>query len=261
MDQNQTLGMICGYFLSRFDSQAYEYLGFSSKKKAHEKLASALNVKTNSIKNWRDEFDPVHANDRVGWHQRPMLPSRIATVEALGGLDLNVLGYFLTTALKFGPEHVDLKKLVSAVDLSVSEEQEERTYVPRGPTGRKAEEFFIGYHAQSGQPQEGDLQDMREEGCGFDFQLLSDGKEVAIEVKGLAGEQGGISFTSKEWEVARERGENYYVALVRNVDSSSPEVTLIQNPAERLTPRQSHYVEFRVRYNASESELRDCISE
>lgn len=30
MERNHVLGMICGYYLSRFDSVAYSHLGYSS---------------------------------------------------------------------------------------------------------------------------------------------------------------------------------------------------------------------------------------
>ena len=76
MERSHVLGMVCGYYLSRFDVAAYQRLGHGSQRATHDALAAALDVQSASIKNWRDEFDPVHDNDRQGWHRREMAPSR-----------------------------------------------------------------------------------------------------------------------------------------------------------------------------------------
>lgn len=84
MERNHVLGMVCGYYLSRYDVEAYESLGFEDWKAAYESIGRALGVPAGSIRNWRDEFDPVHDNPRKGWHRRPMAPSRIRMIESLG---------------------------------------------------------------------------------------------------------------------------------------------------------------------------------
>lgn len=82
MRQDHILGMACGYYLSR-EPDAYRSLGFGTMNATHEALGHALGVPAGSIKNWRDEFDPVHDNGRAGWHKRPMVPSRIRAIELL----------------------------------------------------------------------------------------------------------------------------------------------------------------------------------
>ena len=37
-------------------------------------MGYALGSKPASVKNYRDEFDPLFPNDRQGWHKRPMRP-------------------------------------------------------------------------------------------------------------------------------------------------------------------------------------------
>ena len=54
MQRSHVLGMICGYFLSRFDRRAYERLGYPNQQAAHDALGAALDVPPESIKNWRD---------------------------------------------------------------------------------------------------------------------------------------------------------------------------------------------------------------
>ncbi|HQL50012.1 MAG TPA: hypothetical protein PLR91_02355 [Kiritimatiellia bacterium] len=85
MKRNHILGMACGYYLSRFDAEAYRSLGLGNQQETHRALARALSVPGRSIRNWRDEFDPIHDNDRMGWHKREMAPSRVRMVELLGG--------------------------------------------------------------------------------------------------------------------------------------------------------------------------------
>ncbi|MEA5467512.1 HNH endonuclease [Spirulina sp. 06S082] len=63
---------IVAYYLSRFDRNAYQKLGFGNMTETHKKIASILNLSTNTIKNFRDAFDPYHENPRRGWWQREL---------------------------------------------------------------------------------------------------------------------------------------------------------------------------------------------
>ena len=101
MERNRVLGMICGYYLSRFDEEAYARLGYATQQDTHEALGQTLGVPAESIKNWRDEFDPVHENTRQGWHKREMYPSRrraIEILETLSGNELFDLVQAITTS-------------------------------------------------------------------------------------------------------------------------------------------------------------------
>jgi 5-methylcytosine-specific restriction protein A len=83
MKQSNALALIVAYYLSKYDDLAYEQLGFKKGQKtaAHKELGRILGVNSNSVKNMRDEFDPIHDNPRAGWHQRPLRPSRAKVVE------------------------------------------------------------------------------------------------------------------------------------------------------------------------------------
>ena len=115
MQRSHVLGMICGYFLSRFDRRAYERLGYPNQQAAHDALGAALDVPSESIKNWRDEFDPVHDNPRRGWHRREMNPSRRRTIEALGDRSEDEL-YGLVMAVMADPAGRSADQLVQAID-------------------------------------------------------------------------------------------------------------------------------------------------
>ena len=86
MKESHTLALIVANYLSKYDKEAYKDLGFSTSSDAHKQIGRALGVNPNSIKNMRDEFDPLHDNPRVGWYQRPLRPSRAKVVESFQDL-------------------------------------------------------------------------------------------------------------------------------------------------------------------------------
>ena len=250
MERRHILGMVCGYYLSRFDSQAYARLGFETKRATHEALGRALNVPADSIKNWRDEFDPVHDNPRQGWHKREMHPSRRRTLEIFGSLTENEIFNLVKeiTALPVGDA---ADKLVASVSESdTSGEEDSGTYSLRGPTGIRAENAFIAFYNEHQKPFPGSLVDRRYDQCGFDFEIVAGSPRVAIEVKGLTGESGGVTFTDKEWRIAREMGEFYYLALVRHV-ATDPDVSLLRNPRAILDAKMRTYTIVQVGWSIS----------
>jgi hypothetical protein len=111
-----------------------------------------------------------------------------------------------------------------------------RVFVPRGATGRRAEEKFLDWFNADSLPFAGEIRDRREDGCGYDFHV-SGQEELLIEVKGLAGREGGILLTDKEWETAKEH-RNYRVFLVYDLNTDTPEWAILDNAAS-LRPRRS----------------------
>lgn len=250
MKESHALALIVAYYLSRFDDIAYKQLGFSSITETHRTIGQILGVKPSSVKNMRDEFDPLHANLRVGWHRRPMLPSRARVVESFHGLSEEELRDVVLEVIS-NPDFsksVDFRDVISSLVNIEGKGQQESVFVVRGPTGRKAEEYFIKYHRETGHPVTGELVDTRDDGCGYDFHITSNGQRFFVEVKGLDAEVGGVSFTSKEWDIACEAGDRYYLVLVRNL-SSEPIVLVVQNPAKMLSPKKRVFTTVQVRWN------------
>lgn len=56
--KNRDKLILCGLFLSKFDTFGLKKLGFSSFTEAFNVLGYALEAKAMNIKNYRDEFDP-----------------------------------------------------------------------------------------------------------------------------------------------------------------------------------------------------------
>src|SRR5579862_8122184 len=62
--------ILSGLYLSKYDSVGLKKLGFESFLEAFNVIGYALGGKPASIKNYRDEFDPMFPNRRKGWHKR-----------------------------------------------------------------------------------------------------------------------------------------------------------------------------------------------
>lgn len=62
--------ILVGLYLSKYDSIGLKHLGFDSFVEAFNVFGYAIGSKPASIKNYRDEFDPLFPNRRKGWHKR-----------------------------------------------------------------------------------------------------------------------------------------------------------------------------------------------
>lgn len=250
--------LIVAYYLSRFDDAAYSNLGFDNKTRAHSALGNMLATNPNTLKLRRDDFDPLHGH-RVGWYQTKLSPRLAKVVETFQELSIEELNdivlEILTDPKKFRST-VEWQSILLPIDLSSGPKRKfDFPFIARGPTGRHAEEFFVAWHKSYSLPIAGNLSDKRDFGCGYDFLIEMDGKEFFVEVKGLDGSEGGVAFTSKEWDTAREKKEKYFVVLVRNL-STVPDPLVIQNPAKVLNAKKYIYRPVQVRWTVSESELR-----
>ncbi len=58
--------ILVGLYLSKFDDEAIENLGFKGVTEAFNTLGYSIGSKPASIKNYRDEFDPFFPNPRKG---------------------------------------------------------------------------------------------------------------------------------------------------------------------------------------------------
>ena len=140
MKENNSLALIVAYYLSKFDKTAYQNLGFGTSKKTHEEIGKVLDVNPNSVKNMRDEFDPIHENPRAGWYQRPLRPSRKKVLESFQHLDEEELRDVVLSILNNNDlnSNQDFAGIVSNISKIESNKNSSSTYAVRGPTGRKA---------------------------------------------------------------------------------------------------------------------------
>ena len=239
--------IIISYYLSRFNNEALENLGYKSWKDAFEDLSRILQINKHTIKNWRDEFDPFHGH-RAGWHQRQprkTISNIISQFEQLEEYDVRSIveeiihGNYIALPL---------------IDTSETTVISNPIFILRGPTGRKAEQFFIEYHNTNNLPLAGKLIDTRDLGCGYDFEIIADNHKHFLEVKGLAGNIGGLLFTNKEWETAKQKRSKYTVCLVSNINDA-PEILFINDPFSKLNPKKNIIQTVQVQWSVSNNEL------
>ncbi len=254
MEKSHKLTLYISFYLSRFNNEALAKLKYSTWKAAFEDIGGKLGVKPQSVKNWRDEFDPLFSH-RAGWYQRPMSPSRVKVAQALEELNESqirgIVNDILTGKIKDEPDQED--QLLSIVTDDRKNEGT-RKFIMRAPTGKAAENYFIQYYNKTFLPKKGELLDCRDLGCGYDFKIQSDVLDTYVEVKGLAEISGGILFTDKEWKVATDKGENFFLCIVRKVNET-PVIRFIQNPVSKLNPRKNIYTTIQVNWSVSESQL------
>jgi hypothetical protein len=136
----------------------------------------------------------------------------------------------------------EVKRILT--DLSSQDEDESAPegtvvvrFLPRGRTGRRAEELFLNWFHEGALPFSGSLSDRREDGCGYDFHINDGGAELLVEVKGLAELEGEVALTDKEWFTARNT-PNYWLFVVYSVHSDTPQWKIIENITS-LSPRRS----------------------
>jgi hypothetical protein len=187
-----------------------------------------------------------------------MSPSRANVALALESLDESEIRTIVEDILsgKIKNDTDNLNQLLKIAD-EISDNEKKSYFILRGPTGKKAEQFFIEQHRKNSLPFVGELIDTRDLGCGYDFEIKSSTKTHYIEVKGLASEQGGILFTNKEWETAQKYRDQYVIALVSNIDVL-PLIRFISNPTEALKPKRKIVTTIQTQWSVSNTELNNA---
>ena len=260
MKNANELGMIVAFYLSKFGENGLARLGFRTYKEAFEVIGSSLNVKPNSVKNWRDEFDPYYDNGRKGWYQREIRPSRLKVIEAFDDLSEEALCLLVSDIIK--PEgyqkiQAELSPALNEIEnTDDKKKQPQKEFVARGPTGRMAEQFFLSCFSAGLTPFEGILRDRRDDGVGYDFEIARGEIHSLVEIKGAAKELVGISFTDKEWRVARRAKDDYFLGLVVGVQTS-PKIGFVQNPADHLDPIYRAYTTVSVNWTVNSDQLQN----
>lgn len=202
--------IVCGLFLSKFDSEGLTVLGFDTFKEAFNVLGLAIKANPSSIKNYRDELDPLFPNSRLGWHKRKLREHCQKIYETFHTYDLEEMALLIAniTGCNLTPDFND-------ADLDETE-----SFAKRLATGRAAKNFFLANYRTEPEFASLDVVDVTQTGCGFDFrlQLNSNTPFNAVEVKGIRQDKGRISLTTKEHLVAGNLRESYYLYVVKNFD-------------------------------------------
>ena len=112
-DANQK-EMLAGLFLSKFNTNeskaGLKRLGYATFQDAYKGLAELVGGNPLSVRNYRDEFDPVFPNGRTGYNMRKMHPTRQALLDAFGSMDLEAMAELLEE------QFLGTEKFVNALD-------------------------------------------------------------------------------------------------------------------------------------------------
>jgi len=218
--------ILSGLYLSKYDVLGLKNLGFDNFVEAFNVIGYALGSKPASIKNYRDEFDPLFPNQRKGWHKRPTRDYCRTVYEEYKGLDFESFTGLVQSFFGFDQ---------NAWSESAPTEQQDdgaSSFAQRLITGLAAERYFESIHADLPEFKGYQLQNTTRYGCGFDFRLRIEPNHqdfLAVEVKGLKDQNGSLSMTPKEYDVASKLKERFYLFVVKNF-RESPSHMLFQNP-------------------------------
>jgi len=245
MPSPRKIAILMGLYLSKFDEKGVQALGFKGPVEAFNTLGYAIGTRPASIKNYRDEFDPYFNNPRKGWHNRSLREYCKLVLEEHQMLDFEEFTE-LVKGILF--ENYTVEKFVNSLDKKDYSE----TVAKRLITGKAAEEFFRANYSSVPQFENFTLKDTTLLACGFDFKLEKNSDYYCVEVKGLQGKSGTITFTEKEFSVAEKLSDAFALYIVTNfVEKPTPK--LIFNPlksalkfvkTERLVSQISFSVAF-----------------
>jgi len=203
--------ILAGLYLSKFDTKGLHYLDFDSFAEAFNVIGLALGVQPASVKNYRDEFDPLFPNNRKGWHKRPIRDYCKAIYDTFNGLRLDEFAKLLKQIVY--KEH-DIDVLMEEV--ARKEGIGEQTFAKRLITGQAAEQYFKTKYKEIDLFSGFEIEDTTKLGCGFDFRLISPSIFYGVEVKGMNEASGNIAMTNKEHSVASFLKDQYFLFVVKN---------------------------------------------
>ena len=209
---NREKAIIIGLYLSKFDTEGLEQLGFTGFVEAYNTLGYAIGIKPASLKNYRDEFDPLFPNPRKGRRNREIREYCKVFYDTYKDWEINMFTEFIKRIIYSNYE------IETLVEKATHQKRKDETFAKRLVTGQAAEQYFKDIYNQIPIFKDWILEDTTKLGCGFDFKLHSnsDDKFLSIEVKGLNGISGNISLTDKEFNVAKYLKEDYYLFIVKN---------------------------------------------
>lgn len=214
--------VLTGLYLAKFDKEGLAKLGFETFTEGMNAVGYALGGRPLSIKNYRDEFDPLFPNPRQGWHKRKRREYCMRFFEEYRGLDLEVFASLIKSFVGYD----------QAKASELEDEEGESSYAKRLITGVAAENYFEAvWHTLSEFEGLSSVNTTRL-GCGFDFRLSKQDAEqdfLAVEVKGLAQRFGGLSLTTKEHTEASRLADRYFLFVVRNF-AEEPNHLIYRNP-------------------------------
>jgi hypothetical protein len=208
--------ILVGLYLSKYDSLGLKRLGFASFAEAFNVIGYALGSKPASIKNYRDEFDPLFPNRRQGWHKRQIREYCLRIFDEYKILDFDSFTGLIESFVGYD------ENIWSRVQATDEADESGSCFAKRLITGLAAEEYFESVYPGLKEFNGYVLENTTRLGCGYDFRLRTESRPdfLAVEVKGLKERMGSLSLTPKEHEVALILRDRFFLFVVKNFQES-----------------------------------------
>jgi hypothetical protein len=221
--------ILAGLYLSKYDAAGLKRLGFNSFIEAFNVVGYALGSKPASVKNYRDEFDPLFSNRRKGWHKRSTRDYCLRVFEEYKALDLATFTELIKSFVGYGDN------ALSGTLAKDDKEDSGLLFANRLITGLAAEQYFESVHSSLREFKGCELENTTRLGCGYDFRLSGGARKefAAVEVKGLKERAGSLALTPKEYATAGELADRFFLFVVKNF-RHSPFHEIYQNPLSGL---------------------------
>jgi len=204
--------ILTGIYLSKFDSAGLKKLGFRTYAEAYNVVGYALGSRPGSIKNYRDEFDPILSKSRMGWHKREIRKYCKKVLDEYEHLDIESFTGLIKSFVGYD------ENSLSAVQTKDIREERRSGFANRLITGLAAERYFESVHSTLPEFEGCVIENTTQLGCGYDFKLSRKKKEdfLAVEVKGMREKAGSVSLTPLEYQIANEMQNRFYLFVVKN---------------------------------------------
>lgn len=213
---SRTKLILTGLYLAKYDSNGLRQLGFRSFAEAYNVIGYALGSQPASIKNYRDEFDPLFPNKRRGWHKRPIRDYCLKALEEYKDLDFELFTGLIESFVGYD------ENIWSEVEAKEEKVESISGFAKRLITGLAAERYFESVWSSLPEFREFELENTTRLGCGYDFRLHTAKREEfsVVEVKGLRELTGRLSLTPREYEAAATMRNRFYIFVVKNFEKS-----------------------------------------
>ena len=239
--------ILAGLFLSKYDLLGLKKLGFESFQEAFNVIGYGLGSRPASIKNYRDEFDPLFPNPRQGWHKRPRREYCVEIYKKYKDLDLETFSALLKSFVGYD------ENALSVTESKEEKKDSESFFAKRLITGLAAEHYFEAIQPKLPEFKDYIVENTTRLGCGYDFRLArkTNNEFLAVEVKGLQNRTGSLALTPKEYEVASSLSERFFLFVVTNF-RELPVHSIYRNPlASSLKFTRNERVVIQVSWSAS----------
>lgn len=243
--ENYEILNLIGYGLAKFNEPFVNEFGFKTKSAFYDYIIQSGVAETvGTVKNRQDLFDPFFDNGRKGWWQKgDAYIHRKKFIDSLFG-DYDAKGYAEIVKLY-------LKNNFRIEELKPSEVSPiiKSKFKQLQLTGQEAELYFMNHFREIEVFNNGELEDARMFGDGYDFQIQVETSFFLVDVKGVRKTYGGLRMTEREFITACEYKNDYGLVVVSNLENV-PKMTAVFNPTENLVLEKQTKIQEQISYHS-----------